>query len=53
MGNHLFLAPLAYASGLKETYERMELVLYLIKYLVNNWNISRDLKVIGFHLVYK
>ena len=44
------LAPLAYASGLKETYETMELVLHLIKYSIYNLNICKDLKVIGLFL---
>ena len=47
-GNHLLLTPLAHASRLKETCETMELVVYLIKYLFNNWNICGGLKMIGF-----
>ena len=49
-GNHLLLAPSARASGLKETYETMELVLHLIKCSSNNWNVCRDLQVIGLLL---
>ena len=37
-------ALLVYASGLKETKETMESVLHLMKYLIYNWNICRDLK---------
>ena len=33
-----------------QTYERMELVLHLIKYSINNWNICRDLKMIDLLL---
>ena len=45
---HLLLTPLAHAYRLKETYETMELVVYLIKYLINYWNICGGLKMIGF-----
>ena len=49
-GNHLSLAPFAHAAGLKENYETVELVLHLIMDSVYDWNICRDLEVIGLLL---
>ena len=49
-GNHLSLTHFAHAYELHKTYETMVLVLHLIEYSFYNWNICRDLKVIGLLL---
>ena len=46
----LSLAPLAYASGLKKSYETMALVLHLVKHSIYNWNICKNPKFFGLLL---
>ena len=49
-GNEKPSVPVAFAHGLKETYESMETILKLINYRDHNWNICGDLKVVALLL---
>lgn len=45
-GNEKPSVPVAHAVGMKETYETMEVLLKLTKYVDHKWNLCGDLKVI-------
>ena len=49
-GNTLPSVPIAYAAGLKETYDNIKLVLVKIKYEEHQWQICGDLKVVALIL---
>lgn len=49
-GNEKPSLPLVHATGLKETYESMELLLELLNYREHTWSICGDLKVISLLL---
>ena len=48
IGNKLPSVPIAYAKGVKETYETMKTLLRLLNYQQHKWKLCCDLKVVGF-----
>jgi len=46
IGNEMPSVPVVHAVRMKETYETMEIILKLIKYVDHKWNICGDLKII-------
>ena len=51
-GNKLPSVPLSHAANMKESYENIKLFLEKIQNEKYNWNICRDLKVIGLQFGY-